>query len=94
MPELRVAQVRFTAASPGDQATGLIGYVSCILGDVLHLDGLVVRRTADGRLALAFPARRDASGRKHFFLRPLNDAARREIEAQIFRALNLVVKPP
>ena len=49
----------------------------------------VCRRTRDGRLALSFPERRDLAGGSHHYMRPLNDAARRAIEAQVFAALGL-----
>ena len=84
-----IRKVCFTSASPGEVQTGLLGWVSCTLNGTLRLDGLVLRRTADGRLALTFPARRDACGRQHCYVRPLDDRARREIERHIFAALGL-----
>ena len=59
------------------------------LDATLRLDGLALRRTADGRLSLSFPARRDTAGKQHPYLRPVDDAARRDIEHQIFTALGL-----
>ena len=50
---------------------------------------LSLRRTQAGRLALSFPARRDGSGREHFYIRPIDDDARREIENAVFTALRL-----
>jgi DNA-binding cell septation regulator SpoVG len=87
MDDLRITNVRFTAASSEDLETGLLGWASCTLNDTLRLDGLTLRRTADQRLTLSFPARLDARGRQHFFVRPIDNISRREIEAQIFRAL-------
>jgi hypothetical protein len=87
--ELRIDQVRLAGATRAEVATGLLGWVSCVLQDTLRLDGLALRRTADGRLALSFPARKDARGREHPYVRPLDDRARREIEAQVFRALGI-----
>jgi hypothetical protein len=50
-----------------------------------------VRKTLEGRCSLAFPARRLAGKRRHFYVRPLDDRARRDIEHQVLRALNLEV---
>src|SRR5262245_23693969 len=65
------------------------GWVSATMNGSLRFDGISVRRTADGRLALSFPARRDTTGKQHPYLRPLDDATRRDIEHQIFAALGL-----
>jgi DNA-binding cell septation regulator SpoVG len=91
---LVITNVRFMAASQDEVKTGLLGYVSATLNDSLALDGLTLRRTTDGRLALSFPARRDNAGRQRFFLRPLGDEARREIEGQIFRSLGFSPSGP
>jgi DNA-binding cell septation regulator SpoVG len=91
---ISISNVRFTAASPEDAVGGLLGYVSATLNESLALDGLTLRRTADGRLTISFPARRDSTGRQRFFLRPLDDAARREIEVQVFRALGFTSAAP
>jgi len=84
----RVSAIRFSAAPARDVRSGLLGWVSFILGD-LHLDGVAVRKTRDGRLVLSFPERRDARGNRHPIVRPLDDAARRQIEAEVFTALQL-----
>ena len=86
---LRVTHVRFKAASSREARTGLLGWVSCTVNGSLRLDGLSLRRTADARLVLSFPARRDGAGRQHFYVRPSDDRARREIERQVFQALGL-----
>lgn len=84
----RISHVVFSAAPERDVHTGLLGWASFTLGD-LHLDGVAVRRTRDGRLTLSFPERRDARGGRHPIVRPLDDAARRAIEEAVFRALGL-----
>ena len=56
-------------------------------GNRLKLDGVAVRRTLSGRLALSFPERRDGNGRSHALVRPFDDATRRAIEVQVFSAL-------
>lgn len=69
--------------SDDDVRSGLLGYVSVFYSDVI-LDGLTVRRTADGRLTLSYPQRRDGQGRRHPIVRPIDDAARRRIERAVF----------
>lgn len=67
-----------------DERAGLLGYLSIFYGDII-VDGITVRRTAAGRMALAFPERRDGQGRMHPVVRPLSAEARRAIEAEVFR---------
>ena len=87
--KLTITDLRFMAASHIEVKGGLLGWVSCTLNGTLCLDGLALRRTLDGRLVLSFPARRDASGRQHAIVRPLDDRARKAVESQIFAALGL-----
>ena len=63
--------------------TGLLGYLSVLYGDLV-IDGLVLRRTAAGRLTLSYPSRSDRAGRRHFVVRPDGDEARRRIERAVF----------
>jgi DNA-binding cell septation regulator SpoVG len=84
---VKIDNVHFTAADHAAVEGGLLGWVSCILNGSLKLDGLALRRTADGRLTLAFPSRKDGYGQKHYFLKPITDQARREVEHQVFQAL-------
>ncbi len=86
----RIGAVRFSAAPSLDIRSGLLGWVSFTLGD-LRLDGVAVRKTRDGRLALSFPTRTDARGVRHAVVKPIDDAARRSIEKDIFRTLRLGV---
>lgn len=69
-------------ASDADRLTGLLGYLSIDYGDLL-LDGVVLRRTADGRYALSWPARTDRAGRRHPYIRPESDYVRQEIEREL-----------
>jgi hypothetical protein len=87
--KLRVTRVTFAPASAKEAETGLLGWISFVLNDSLRVDGLTVRRTRRRRLALSFPAKPGISGKQFFFVQPLNDEARREIECQIFEALGL-----
>ncbi len=79
----------FTSASPADVQQGLLGWLSVRVDDSLVLDGIALRRTRNGQLALSFPERRDSNGRRHPLVRPLDDDARQAIERQVFRALGV-----
>lgn len=83
------ADVRVRSWIKGTDAearTGLLGYLSVEYGDLV-LDGIVLRRTAEGRFTLSFPARTDRAGRRHSYIRPVDDQARREIESVILGKL-------
>ena len=84
---INITDIEVAAASRADVEEGLLGYVTCTINGALRIERLVLRRTATGRLTLSFPARRTERGRQQFYLRPVSDAARREIEAQIFAAI-------
>ena len=77
--------------SDGDVRSGLLGYVSVFYGELI-LDGITVRRTAEGRMTLSFPQRRDGRGRSHPLFRPIDDDARLRIEKAIFGAAALAQK--
>lgn len=97
MSGFSVSEVRFISATPQDQARGLIGFLSFTLNGVFGVDGVTLRETSDGRLALSFPARRDRQGRDHPIFRPLDDETRRDLEQQIlasFARLRAVGVPP
>ena len=85
---LGVSGVRLKAAPASMSRSGLLGWICCTVNQ-LRLDGLTLRRTADGRLALSFPAHRDGAGRQHFYVRPVDDHARRAIEQEVFQALGI-----
>ena len=84
-----ISDIRFVPAPAAEVRTGLLGYLGATLNGTLRLEGLVVRRTLDGRFVISYPSRRDAAGRKHFLIRPLTDAARRDLERQVFHELGL-----
>lgn len=83
-----VSDVRLTPAAVVDAESGLVGYVTLRYGGLL-LDGLTLRRKREGGLVISYPARRDRAGRDHPYLRPLDDATRREIESQVLQALGV-----
>jgi len=91
-----VHDLRFTPAPRRDRRTGLLGWVAFRIGAGWRADGVAVRRTRRGRLALSYPARIDGAGREHPFLLPACDGTRLEVEAAV-RALleepHQVVRP-
>lgn len=72
--------------SADDERNGLLGFISVTFGPWIF-DGITLRRTADGRFALSFPAKVDRAGRKHSFVRPANDVVRKAIEAELLMQL-------
>ena len=85
---LKVSEVRFRGASPEEREGGLLGFASITVNG-LRLDSLGIRKTLTGRLALSFPSRTDSAGRRHFYVKPLNDEVRMDLEHQIVSALGL-----
>ena len=85
-PDIRV--LTWVKASAADVRTGLLGFLTIEYGDLV-LDSIVLRRTTDGRLVLSFPAKTDRAGRRHAYVRPVDDAARREIERVILGDLDM-----
>ena len=89
MHQVHVSDVRLIPASTDEPQRGLLGFVAFSLNDRVRLDGATLRRTSSGKLRISFPKRRDQHGREHPLLRPLDDAARRELERQVLTALGL-----
>lgn len=82
-----ISGVQFTAASDWHRERGLLGFIQCVVDGQLVLDGITLRRTLDNRLTLSFPEREDSVGRRHPIIRPVDDDARRAIEAAILGSL-------
>jgi hypothetical protein len=82
--EVRV--LTWVKASNADIRSGLLGFISIEFG-LLVLDGICLRRTSDNRFALSYPARTDRAGRRHAYIKPVDNAARIEIERQILSQL-------
>ena len=89
MSDLVVSNVRFTPATQRDVEDGLLGYLCLALNEVLVLDGLALRRSADGSKYISYPSRTDRAGSRHPYVRPLGDDARRTIQDQVFEALGV-----
>ena len=88
---LHVTGARMTAASAADRDRGLLGYLRVTLSGGLVLDGLTLRRRAEGDLYVAYPARTTAAGERHPIIRPVGEQARRTFESGVFHALGLEV---
>ena len=87
MSTITLHEFRFVPADADHIKTGLLGWVSFALNETLRVDGVAVRRTADGRLTLAFPSKTDKHGRKRSLIWPLSEDARLDLESQVFDAL-------
>lgn len=86
-PGVRVSSLRLSWARPDLRKTGLLGWLSFVINDAIQVAGVALRRTADGRLTLSYPARRDRQGRTRHVLWPVGDEARRAIEEQVLLQL-------
>lgn len=87
--EIRIDKIELKTATTEDAARGLLGFLSFRVNKALQLSGIALRRTRGGRPILSFPAKQDAHGQQHFFIRPLDDETREEIEYQVFSALGI-----
>lgn len=82
---MQISAVRLVPAPPELVQSGLLAWASCTVGASLRLDGITLRRALDGRTVVSYPARRDGAGRDHAYFMPLDEGARREIEARLVR---------
>jgi DNA-binding cell septation regulator SpoVG len=65
------------------------GWCTFVLDDQFKVEGIAVRKTTLGRLALSFPFRQDSFGRRWRYLHPITDQARRSVENQVLALLDL-----
>jgi DNA-binding cell septation regulator SpoVG len=84
-----ISAVRVTPADPSLRAGGLIAWVSCTLDHRFKIEGLTLRRTAEGDLTVSFAHRADAWGRRWYYFRPLNEETRRAVEQQVLAQVDL-----
>ena len=93
--DVQLAGLRFSPASRDDAAGGLLGFCSFVLPAYgLRLDGIGVRRTLQGRLTLSYPRRDDASGERHWLVRPIDSASREIMERAVLSQLGLAGGAP
>ena len=86
---MRVTDVRRLPGSGSDAQTGLLGYVQFVICGVVRVDGVTLRRTRGGRLALSYPVKKYGPGAQYPLIKPVDEAVRREVERQVFAALDL-----
>ena len=86
MTDIAVAVRTWVAGSDDEVRTGLLGYLSVTVGNLV-LDGITLRRTAAGKFAISFPARTDRHGNRHPYVRPIDDDARQQIEHELLRQI-------
>ena len=91
---MTITDIRFSTATTEDRRRGLLGYVSVVIGNLLRLDGITVRRSRAGRIILSFPERRDRLGRGHPFMRPIDALARQEIEQRVLHQIRIPQDEP
>jgi DNA-binding cell septation regulator SpoVG len=92
VPDLpAITDITFTPATEWHRERGLLGFIRCVVDGALVLDGITLRRTLGNRLTLSFPEREDGVGRRHPIIRPIDDEARRTIEAAIIGSLGKAV---
>lgn len=89
MTSLTLSEFKFTAANHMEMKTGLLGWIAFTVNGKLRVDGVTLRKTAGGRLALSFPMKVAGDGRRRPILWPISDIARQDIEGQVFEALHL-----
>ena len=86
---ISITDLKYWTAPDSPLSGGLLGFVEFTINSAIVLRGIALRRTRNGRLVLSFPERRDRRGRTYDLVRPAHDAARREIQQQVFAALGL-----
>lgn len=86
MADHQVRVRTWVRASDEDVRNGLLGFISVEYGSLV-LDGICLRRSAAGKFILSFPARTDRAGKRHSYVRPASDAARKAVEREILRQL-------
>lgn len=79
----RISRVRLVPATGDSKLNGMIGWLSFVIDGTLLVDGVALRRAADGRHVFTWPAKHDQYGRTHHVLRPVDDDAREQIEDQL-----------
>ncbi len=82
-----VSSVTFTPAPRTDIRRGLLGWVRFRIGDDWQVDGVALRRTRSGRLAISYPCRLDRSKHEHPYVLPVDARVRRQVELALLAEL-------
>jgi len=86
---MRISRVTLFPAGRISRRSGLYGWITLEMNGVPVFDGLTLRRTADGRYCVSYPARRGGRDGDHDLVRSLHDAKREAIERQVLDQLRL-----
>ena len=78
-----ITHLKFFPGGWDDLRSGLLGYLQFKVAGLLDVDGATVRQTADGRITISWPKRRDAYGIDHPVVRPCDSTTKAEIEAEL-----------
>lgn len=89
MHDIELDRVVLTPTPAAARLAGHLGYVAFRINRRVQIDGVTLRRTADGEYTLSFPARKDGAGRVHYLVNPVDAETRDTIERQVFEALGL-----
>lgn len=66
-----ISNLHFKPAPRLDESSGLLGWLRVDIGPV-RIDGITLRRTRRGELALAYPVRRDSQDCEHTIVLPIS----------------------
>ena len=86
-----VTNVVFQGAPEELGRTGLLGYVTFTLNDLVHIKRVALRRSDRGSLVLRYPKRRLLCGHQVEYVVPVDDEVRRAIELQVLALLSTEV---
>ena len=78
-------QVRISPSSSRERREGLLAYVRVALGP-FKADGITIRKTVAGRLAISYPTRFARDGSAYPYFLPTDPAAREAFEKEILGA--------
>ena len=79
---IRLSDVRFVHGSQRDVERGLLAYARVALGPY-KIDGIAVRRTLEGTLAISYPKRTAEDGTAHTYFLPTDPEVRAALEGEI-----------
>ena len=82
-----ITNVAITLARPDHEKEGILAWLTCVIANIVVLDGIALRRTRDGRPVLSFPRREDSAGRQHPYIRAAASETGQQFERAIFKAI-------
>ena len=88
-----ITDISLTPSTPEEVREGIAAWIRCVIGGLIVIDGIPLRCTRDGQLAITFPACADATTRRHPFIRPTDAAAGEVLVRAIADALKFLDEP-